>query len=479
MRARARTTPRPSFKPYRASFPKTGPPFSGRVMIAFIGRVDLFRAPERKTASNFYWRMQPIVEMTAESRNAHRIAYVANQFPLGTSETFIWPEVDAHRDAGFEIVFCPISKGRSFHKSEIENDPRLLAEPLLSLRVLVSAIATAIAKPRLVWALAKIAVTGRARVILRNVAVLPKGLWLGRKLKQMGVSHIHAHWLSAPATAAMYASKLSGIPYSITAHRIDISQANLISEKLRTASFIRAIDSRGLEEIRSHDRSLSDKACLIYLGTHLPSKQAPTPPEPLGELRMVTAARLVEKKGHTHLIEAMAMAAREGVSLQLDLIGDGPLQKALMAQAEKAGLSKSVRFLGTLPHSRILDALQKGDYQAAVLPSITAQDGDREGIPAFLMEAMAAGVPVISTDNGGISELVTSGTGLLVQERDLRGLADAMVHLARTPGLRAALGREARSRIATTFNVFQCAQQLRTMMQTQSISERDVCPSSR
>jgi len=132
-------------------------------------------------------------------------------------------------------------------------------------------------------------------------------------------------------------------------------------------------------------------------------------------------------------------------------VGDGPEGEALRAGVARAGLGEKLLFLGRQPHARVLDLMRGADCLA--LPSVTAADGDEEGIPVTLMEAMAAGLPVVSTDHAGIPELVTDGlTGLLVPERDVSGLAAALERLITEPDIGPRLGARAREHVAAAFN---------------------------
>ncbi|MGJ3263623.1 MAG: glycosyltransferase [Salinarimonas sp.] len=167
--------------------------------------------------------------------------------------------------------------------------------------------------------------------------------------------------------------------------------------------------------------------------------------------RIVTVGRLVEKKGTEFLLRALARARREEPDLELTIVGTGPLEANLKALASSLGLDDAVRFRGALPHDAVRAALAEADVFA--LPSVTAQDGDMEGIPVSLMEAMAAGLPVVSTRHSGIPELIGDGEeGLLAPERDSDTLADHLVRLVRDGDARAGFTEKARRRIEAQFD---------------------------
>lgn len=179
-----------------------------------------------------------------------------------------------------------------------------------------------------------------------------------------------------------------------------------------------------------------------------------TPP-----LRLLTVARLVEKKGLAVAIAAVAQLRQQGVALHYTIIGDGPLRPALTAQIAHQQLADVVTLSGWRDQDEVRQAL----YQAHIflMPSLTAADGDAEGIPNALKEAMASGMPVIATDHAGIPELVSDGvSGLLVAEGKCDALAAAVQQLLAAPARWAALGVAARAAVAAHFSQPQAAQQL-------------------
>jgi colanic acid/amylovoran biosynthesis glycosyltransferase len=162
---------------------------------------------------------------------------------------------------------------------------------------------------------------------------------------------------------------------------------------------------------------------------------------------VLTIGRLVEKKGVADGLRAIAWARRRGVELRYTVIGDGPLRGRLEALAGELGIDDAVRFVGWQVQDAIVEALYGHDVLLA--PSVTAQDGDQEGIPVTLMEAMATGMPVVSTRHSGIPELVEHGcSGLLADEGDYAALADALIRLSDSPELARSMARAARLRVA-------------------------------
>lgn len=172
-------------------------------------------------------------------------------------------------------------------------------------------------------------------------------------------------------------------------------------------------------------------------------------PERLG---LISVGRLVEKKGLGDALQAVARLVGEGLALGYDIIGDGPLRDRLERQAQALGLAGVVRFHGALDQGRLPAWLDRADVLLA--PSVTASDGDQEGIPNVLKEAMAAGLPVVSTRHSGIPELVEHGvTGLLAEEHDPAGLAGCLRRLIEEPGLWQPLTQAARERVERDYDI--------------------------
>jgi colanic acid/amylovoran biosynthesis glycosyltransferase len=170
-----------------------------------------------------------------------------------------------------------------------------------------------------------------------------------------------------------------------------------------------------------------------------------------GAFAILFVGRMVEKKGLRFLLEAVVALKARGRDVHVHAVGDGPDHAALVAAAAAAGLGDAVTMHGAKPHDFVLSLMSECDCLA--LPSVTAADGDQEGIPVTLMEAMACGLPVVSTVHSGIPELVANeATGLLVPERDVPALADALDRLIADPGLGRGLAENARRFVAAEFN---------------------------
>ncbi|MBN1393470.1 MAG: glycosyltransferase, partial [Pirellulales bacterium] len=177
------------------------------------------------------------------------------------------------------------------------------------------------------------------------------------------------------------------------------------------------------------------------------------PPQQRTSCVVLCPANLLPVKGHEHLLRAMELLKHNGVRCTLRVAGDGALQNKLQCLADELRLGSMVEFLGGVPHDRILEWYRRRLVDAVVLPSVDLGEGVHEGIPVSLMEAMAHGLPVISTTTGGIPELLHDGAGIMTPPKDPAALAEAIERLIRDPDLRTRLGAAGRKRIEEEFAV--------------------------
>lgn len=177
----------------------------------------------------------------------------------------------------------------------------------------------------------------------------------------------------------------------------------------------------------------------------------------------LAVGRLVEKKSPLSTIRAFAKVTEQDDDVMLELAGDGPLMDSCRSETERLGIAKRVRFHGALPHEEVLALMR--DALAFVQHSVEASDGDCEGLPVAILEAMGHELPVVSTRHSGIPEAVADGeTGLLVKEHDVDGMAAAMLSLLHDPERAKAMGRTGRVRVEERFTHERTATRLREIM---------------
>ncbi|MBV8601828.1 MAG: glycosyltransferase [Candidatus Eremiobacteraeota bacterium] len=355
---------------------------------------------------------------------------MSSRFPDEPGEAFLSAELEALRPCVERLAVLPALPGATaYHPYKGE----VVRIPVAGAATLVAAVRTFLRRPgRALAALRDILFApGRLAHRLKNLAIYPKGLAIGAVLARERFDHVHAYWLSAPATLAMVAARTAGITWSATGHRWDIYDDNFLALKAKRATAIRTISSQGKDAVCARvaplDRARID---VVPLGVTIPEAIAVPPPRE--ELVVLCAAELRPVKGHAILLDALARAREMGVPIRAVLAGIGPLEEEIRAQIARLGLDRCVRLEGYVSHGALLERIVRGEFDAVVLASI-AQGDLKEGIPVILIEAMAAGVPVVATKSGAIPELLEPSRGTVVPCGDAVALANAFVELARDP----------------------------------------------
>jgi len=278
------------------------------------------------------------------------------------------------------------------------------------------------------------------------------------RARRGGVVHLHAHFATAASDVAGIAGRLVGLPVTVTAHAKDIfheSNAPLITRRLAGTAGVVTISRHNAD----HLADLLPRTAIH----HIPNGVAPSSgsgPVPGGTILCV--ARLVDKKGVDTLLHALADVARRHSDVTAEVVGTGPLHDELERLASALGLESRVRFAGALPFPDVEAAY--GRAAMIVLPCRVAADGDRDGLPTVLLEAMARGLPVISTDVAGIPELVLhEENGLLVAPDSPQELAGAIERLIADPCLARALGEAGRETVRRVHDPVRSARALRQL----------------
>jgi colanic acid/amylovoran biosynthesis glycosyltransferase len=370
-------------------------------------------------------------------RANHKIAYVVSRFPH-VSETFIVRELTAvDRQPGVDLslfsLFSPVAP--IVHPAAIPWLPRVRrAGPAASFGALVWWLGR---RPgRLLACLAGV-VRGYSRrpsILLRALATLPIAAAHARTMRRLGVEHVHAHYATYPALAAWTCRRLADIPYSFTAHAHDlfIQQCHL-RDKVREAAFVVPVSEFNRAFLARYGAGSNTPAHVIHCGIELEAyRYRPRVPASQGPVNALCVASLQEYKGHRVLLEALAGAEPPVDRLTLDVVGDGELRPSLERLVDRLELDGRVRFHGSLPEDEVSALLGRADL--FVLASTIARNGQMDGIPVALMEALACGVPVVATRLSGIPELIRDGeTGLLAEPGDPASLRNALEQLITDP----------------------------------------------
>jgi glycosyltransferase involved in cell wall biosynthesis len=279
-----------------------------------------------------------------------------------------------------------------------------------------------------------------------------------------GVPHFHVHFANRAAHTAMFVKAVSGIPFSMTAHgqdfMSDLGNDELLRELCASAEFVGAETNYSRDLLAARCPESRSKIFRVYNGIdlsrfprkdvlpHVPGRVEARP----SKIRFLSVGRLVAFKGFDILIDACADLQKRGIDFACEIIGDGALREGLEERASQQNLRERIHFAGEQSQNYVRAALR--DCDVFVLASAPDDRGASDVFPTVIAEAMATGKPVVSTTVAGIPELVANGeTGLLVPPRDVRGLADAMEHLADNENLRGDFGRAGRLRIEQRFTI--------------------------
>lgn len=360
-----------------------------------------------------------------------RTAYVLLWFPL-SSETFIFREIQRLHALGMPLQIYTMYGKRLQGGSQEMHHTALPIKRLgipASFRMLAAFLRALGRAPGPVWRLMREGLFRR----MRNLEATGENAWcffagflLAELARRDGVELLHAAWANGCATAVWVASRLSGIPFAFTGRAGDIyPQDGILREKARDALFIRTNNQANVAWLQSFcPEDEPDKVHAVYNGLTLARRTecAMTFAPPF---RLLAVGRFCRTKGFPELLTMMARLRREGMPVHLTLVGDGGWRRKLRALRKRLHLEGVVSMPGFVPNDRIRDYMH--DHDILVVPSVVHTNGDRDGIPNVIMEALSCRMPVVATDVCGIREVIEDGvTGLLVPQRDPAALALAV-----------------------------------------------------
>jgi colanic acid/amylovoran biosynthesis glycosyltransferase len=395
---------------------------------------------------------------------ALRVAYVMSRFPKIT-ETFVLLEMLALEEQGIAIEVFPLLRE---HEAKAHVEAQAFVErahyhPFLSWAIVRANLHYLRTRPGRYLGTVFQALTRTLRspnYFGGALVFLPKAALFAREMESAGVAHVHAHFANHPALVALVVHRLTGIPFSFTAHGSDLHvDQTALAWKVAESAFAVTVSRYNREFVRERaGDAAADKLKVIHCGIDPGLHAREREPEGAGfEILCVAALRTV--KGHRHLIEACRILSAQGLAFRCHLIGGGPLQRELESTIAAAGLRGRVLLHGSLPRDVVLERMRSA--HVLVLPSIQDREGRREGIPVTLMEAMSCGLPVVASRISGIPELVEDErSGLLTPPGDAPAIAAALTRLAGSPELRARLGRVARVGVRRDFDLRAGAERL-------------------
>ena len=396
-----------------------------------------------------------------------RLAYFVNLFP-NLIETMIYREVGALRSMGYEIVTFSL---RRPVRQQVSPEAWQYMEAThyilpMSPRHFVRAHVRAMMRwPLRYWSTLLRCVTGthgRSRHRLRTVAHFAQAIAILEAVEEVHVTHLHAHWATGPATCAMVVSKMLGIPFSFTAHAYDVWREQLLlPEKIGAAAFAVTCTEYNRQHLVSTYGAPLKRICTVHHGVDVKcfgGVERTANEEPV----IVSVGRLVEQKGFERLLRACRLLADRKERFRCEIVGDGPLRVRLEALIAEYDLASRVALLGRLYQDELRQRYAAADLFA--LFCVPASDDDRDGIPNVMIEAMATGLPVVSTRFSGIPELVVDGeTGRLVAVDDETADAEALRSLLGDPELRRRMGSAGRRRVLDGFTTEASAAKLDTV----------------
>lgn len=394
-----------------------------------------------------------------EARSGLTVAYLMSRFPKLT-ETFILQELVAMDRANVRVELYPLlrQRGESVQPAAQPWVERAHYLPFLSPAIIRSQwhyLRDRRLRRRYVRAFVDLIIgTWRSpNFLIGGLGIFPKVAHAARQMRADGVDHVHCHFANHPALAGFLIHRLTGIPYSFTAHGSDLHvDRTMLPTKVREAAFVVTISEHNRRLIvDTCGPTTEGKVAVIHCGVD-PAAFHPRVRGRGGPLRIVAVGTLHEVKGQTHLIDACRRLVEREVAFTCRVIGGGPDRDRLAAQIEEHGLGGHVSLAGQMTSDAVADELRAADVLVA--PSVPTRGGKREGIPVVLMEAMATGLPVVASRLSGIPELVTDGVdGLLVPPGDPEAIADALERLARDPDLGGRLGEAGRATVLRGFDI--------------------------
>jgi glycosyltransferase involved in cell wall biosynthesis len=388
-----------------------------------------------------------------ESRK--RIAYILGRYPSLTM-TFIEREVQELKRQGVALVIVAIRPPASWEKAMGIREAGEGTKYIFPLKwaAVLQANGKFLLSKLFVYCSTLFYVLTRRDASLTNriksSLLFTEGVLAAALLRSEGVDHIHAHFVDGTGVVAMVASRLLGVPYSITAHAYDIYvKSPMFQDKITSAKFVTtctAYNKRHLEEVTGREINL------VYHGLDLPTIKVEFESRQDYRPLILSIGMLKEKKGIPYLVRACRLLKDEGYDVRCEIIGQGPSRNELEVLIADLKLCDTVILRGALPHNEVT-----ANYARATIlvqPSIIAENADRDGIPNVVLEALANGVPVVATRVSGIPEVIDDGvTGVLSDPGDERALAQAIRRLLDNPRLRSELAERGRRLVEERFNI--------------------------
>ncbi len=411
-------------------------------------------------------------------KHSVRVGYVLKRYPR-YSETFVVNEILAHEAVGLDLDIFALRPPCDTHFQNVISQVRAsvtyIRKPIQG-RVSNSLNSLSPTPASYFWAeLQEVAQVipdfwGKlAFAAGERASVVYQGAWLAREVRLRQITHLHAHFGSVATSVARLAAHFADISYTFTAHAKDIFHNSVDPEdmmrKIRDSAAVVTVSDYNRRYLQQVYGSIADSVQRIYNGLDLAQFSYASPEN--RPPRILFVGRLVEKKGLPILIKACALLKQWGCDFDCQIVGTGELAGELKAQIEALGLVKQVCLMGARPQNEVFELVQQAAVFAA--PYIIGKDGNRDGLPTVLLEAMALGTPCVGTDVTGIPELIRhEETGLIVAQENESALALALQKLLHDSALRVKFATEARKLMESEFNIHFNTSLLRKLFQSSS-----------
>jgi colanic acid/amylovoran biosynthesis glycosyltransferase len=300
--------------------------------------------------------------------------------------------------------------------------------------------------------------------------------WVAAQARQLGLVHLHAHFASLPSTIAYYASEISEIPFSFTAHAKDIFVYNmdehLLRKKLLTARFVVTVTNYNFRYLMERAPEANpNNINVIYNGIDLFRFTANGSNSRESNL-ILGVGRLVPKKGFGDLLDACHILKNRGVDFRCVIVGDGLEAEMLLQKRRELNLESEVEFAGPRKQDEVLKLLHSATLLC--LPCTVAPDGNQDALPTAILEALACGLPVVSTTVSGIPEIIDSGVdGLLVEPNDPQALSENLALLLKSKDLQSSFALKGRQKAEAKFDLRKNASQLFDLYLSKATEKRE------
>lgn len=392
------------------------------------------------------------------------LIYIIGTYP-GLTTTFIDREIRSLRKRGVNLLVVSIRKPWgpiSAEQMDLQRDVKYLL-PISLLTLIWGHLRSVLLQPVVYFGTLGYLIT-RPHPTLKSrfmtILHFGEGVYAAHLVRHRSWDQIHAHFVDRAATVALTVGRMLDLPYSLTAHAGDIYvDPVLLPEKLSEAKFVVTCTGYNKTYLTQFGEGLfNHKLKRIYHGLELSSYQRKISP-PRDKRIILSVGQLKERKGYSYLLQACRTLVDQGFDFECHIVGEGHLRKSLESHITQLSLEDIVKLCGSLPHQEVIEKYQQASI--FVLPAILGANGDRDGVPNVILEAMAMELPVVSTQHSGIPEAVQDCiSGLLVPPADEIALAQALEKLLNDSDLRNNFGRSGRKTVMAQFNVEQNVKQL-------------------